>query len=107
MSKRVSDYIPERVAYSQLAEECVELAHAALKLSRFADPDQIKTVGAAHEDEVIRNVIEEIGDVLCCLDVLMEFSRIGGVVMIDDAITEAQEMKYQRWLGRLENAEGN
>lgn len=104
---RVSDFIPERVAYSQLAEECMELAHAALKLSRFADPDQVRTIGPAQEEAVIKGIIEEIGDVLCCLDVVMEFRRVGGVVMVEDAITEAQERKYQRWLRRLEDAKGN
>jgi NTP pyrophosphatase (non-canonical NTP hydrolase) len=103
--RKVSDYIPERVAYSQLAEECTELAHAALKLSRIADPEQCGTVGGISEDIALQNLIEETGDVLCCLEVALSFERLTSVIMVEDQIMEARDRKYNRWLERLENAE--
>jgi len=103
--RKVSDYIPERVAYSQLAEECTELAHAALKLSRIVDPEQCDTVGGISEDSALQNLIEETGDVLCCLEVALSFERLTSVIMVEDQIMEARDRKYNRWLERLENAE--
>lgn len=55
------------VLYDQLAEECTELAQAALKQSR-----QIRGINPTKMEQVdiVRNVDEEVNDVLLCLDVL-------------------------------------
>lgn len=99
--RRISDLIPERVAFTQLAEECVELAHASLKMGRFADPEQCEAVGFAQEDAVCMNFYEEIADVLCCLEVAMACKRLENVVLSEDIIMEMKEAKYRRWLDRL------
>lgn len=101
---RINDLVPERVAYQQLAEEAVELAHAALKLSRIVDPEQNQTIGTLSEDQVLENLIEEMGDVMCCLEVALGYPRLDQIVMVDELIMKCRDEKYNRWLERLENA---
>lgn len=101
---RINDLVPERVAYQQLAEEAVELAHAALKLSRIVDPEQNQTIGTLSEDQVLENLIEEMGDVMCCLEVALGYPRLDQIVMVDELIMKCRNEKYNRWLERLENA---
>lgn len=101
---RINDLVPERVAYQQLAEEAVELAHAALKLSRIVDPEQNQTVGNISEDQVVSNLLEEMGDVMCCLEVALGYPRLDQIVMVDELILKCRDEKYKRWLERLENA---
>lgn len=101
---RINDLVPERVAYQQLAEEAVELAHAALKLSRIVDPEQNQTIGTLSEDQVLGNLIEEMGDVMCCLEVALGYPRLDQIVMVDELIMKCRDEKYNRWLERLENA---
>ena len=55
------------ILYDQLAEECCELAQAALKQSRYIrqlNPTEMEQV------DIVTNVNEEVSDVLLCLDVL-------------------------------------
>lgn len=101
---RINDLVPERVAYQQLAEEAIELAHAALKLSRIVDPEQNQTIGTLSEDQVLENLIEEMGDVMCCLEVALGYPRLDQIVMVDELIMKCRDEKYNRWLERLENA---
>ena len=104
---RINELVPERVAYQQLAEEAVELAHAALKLARFADPEQKAVMGISSDDQIIQKVIEEMGDVMCCLEVALNYPRLDQIVMVDELILQYRDQKYNRWLERLENAERN
>ena len=94
----IADMIPKRVAYTQLAEECTELAHAALKLGRKADPAQSY---AMEEDDCKRwldNLIEEIADVSVCIDVIMSYFDKWEVI---EKITEFKAGKVKRWEDRL------
>ena len=85
--------IPERL--TQLAEECSELAQAALKLRRSITGINPTPV----IEEVARSVlIEEIVDVLVCLDVL-------GIQRDADFVNTAYRLwdeKMARWVNRLE-----
>lgn len=92
---RKLDYIRSRlgaaVLYDQLAEECSELVQAALKQSRFirqVNPTDIEQV------DIVRNVDEEVGDVLLCLDVLgLKPDVRMGIAKLD------------RWVSRIEKHE--
>lgn len=74
-----------------LAEEATELAHAALKLRRSIDGSNPTPVA---EKEAVRNLIEEIGDVLLYLEVL------GFPVEPKDYRNE-MDAKLERWVRRL------
>lgn len=94
--------VPERVAYTQLAEECTELAHAALKLGRFADEKQAYTMGEADRQRWLANLYEELADVLVCMDALKPFLPAAAEKMIDDI----RRYKNERWQERLKGGKG-
>ena len=90
--------VPERVAYTQLAEECTELAHAALKLGRKADPEQCFAMAEGDKQMWLDNLNEEIADVLVCMDVvIMKYQGKGAL----DKIGEIRKQKLERWEERL------
>ena len=74
-------------AWAQVAEEAVELAHAALKIRRVGNPKNPTPIDA---DKALDNVEEEANDLFAALDVL-DFRR-------DDV--KIRE-KLERWLERL------
>lgn len=96
----IADMIPERVAYTQLAEECTELAHAALKLGRFADEKQAYTMGEADKNKWLGNLCEEIADVLVCVDAIKPFLPVG----VEGKVEEIRREKKIRWAKRLKGA---
>jgi len=98
----IVDMIPERVAYTQLAEECTELAHAALKLGRFADEKQAYTMGEADREKWIGNLYEEIADVLVCVDAIKPFLP----VVAESIIEHIRKYKTERWKERLKGGKG-
>lgn len=51
----------------QCAEECTELAQACLKMRRVLNGTTVVTI-----DRAAKNISEEIGDVLNCIDVIRE-----------------------------------
>jgi hypothetical protein len=59
--------VSEAALYEQLAEECVELAHAALKLARIKRGENPTPVSA---EEAMRAVMEEYTDVRLVANVL-------------------------------------
>jgi NTP pyrophosphatase (non-canonical NTP hydrolase) len=84
---------------AQMAEECAELGHAALKLRRAITGDNPTPVSA---DAASAQVEEELADVLTCWAALKE-AYFG-----DDAdmrIADIAEEKARRWLERLKNRE--
>lgn len=93
----IADMIPERVAYTQLAEECTELAHAALKLGRFADEKQAYTMGDADKNKWLGNLYEEIADVLVCMDTVISYQGLGA----EKRVEEIRQQKKERWSKRL------
>ena len=76
-----------------LAEECSELAQAALKYRRCLDGTNWTPKSA---EECQDNIREEIGDVLCCL-------IVSGFVEEDQTVGSLlSPAKADRWLARLE-----
>lgn len=81
----------------QLAEECAELGKAALKLRRAYDgtnPTPIKNA------EAYNNLLEEIADVILCLEVL---NLHAPAAMFE--VEKTMNMKVKRWALRLKEAE--
>lgn len=78
----------------QLAEECAELGHAALKLAR-------KRRGESPTPErdmtLIDKITTEAGDVLACLDQLAD-------IIDGERVNRCKENKTIRWKIRLEEA---
>ena len=82
----------------QTAEECIELAHACLKLARYLRGENrvYKT-----KEEIYSNLSEEIADVYICIDELLE----AGVVS-QESIDSNIMSKLERMRKRLEE-DGN
>lgn len=90
----IREQLPDEELLAQLAEECNELAQAALKMRRVLDgknPTPVKLTVAYD------NLVEEIGDVKLVLRVL-------GYHMDDPGYDIAVERKLRRWTDRLHQA---
>lgn len=77
------------------AEECSELAKACLKLSRKLRNEHPtpKT-----KDELIESLVEELGDVMTCMNVMMyEINLINNY-----AVFRMAESKRERWVERID-----
>lgn len=85
----VQTSLGRRTLLEQLAEECNELAQAALKTIRAEGLS--KNATTVSEDEATANLVEEAGDVLMCLEVLG---------LVPDG-TIKQNPKWQRWAKRV------
>lgn len=83
--------IGEAAALEQLAEECAELSHAALKLARVIRQENPTPVT---REDAYAALHEEGNDVLLCLAVLAE----GKYFRYD---TIAQKSKAARWMQRI------
>ena len=93
MSNNIKRKMPVTELLAGLAEECSELAQAALKLRRVFDQ---KNPTPMSEEEAIEHLYEEIADVkLYCsqLDIPARY------------ISEIMERKEKRWKERLYTAE--
>lgn len=77
MRKVMIDKIGEAAMYEQLAEECCELAQAALKRSRELRGDNLPR--CSHE-EVMAHLEEEVADVWLCIREL-DLKIDGSIVM--------------------------
>ena len=85
--KKIKDRLGEPEALAQLAEECTELAQAALKLRQALDG---KNPTPNTEEERRRALLEEYTDVIHCalvLDLEMDLDQI--------------RKKTERWMRRL------
>ena len=93
MDKPISELLSKEAILEQCAEECVELAHACLKMAR-------KLRGENHtpktEDEIYNELVEEIGDVLLSSHVVVEALEIP-----HEAIDSMYMTKENRWLKRI------
>lgn len=76
----------------QLAEECAELAQAALKTKRVLEG---RNPANTNIQDALNNLQEEVGDVLICVTVLSPDFTIE---------TDTPLPKLQRWVSRLEKA---
>ncbi|MBQ8382027.1 MAG: hypothetical protein IJX47_02350 [Clostridia bacterium] len=95
--QEIRKMISEEDMLCQLAEECAELAQAALKLRRAVTQTNPTTVT---NFEAIVNLQEEAADVLLCLRVLPATAASGRIV--DSVIFS----KADRWLNRLREVRG-
>lgn len=86
--------LSEPVRLEQLAEECAELGHAALKLARILRGENPTPVGEAEARE---RLTEEVADVMVTVDSLMDTR------MLRDIGTHCTEKK-DRWEQRLRQA---
>lgn len=84
---------PEEYRLRILAEECTELAQAALKLIRAMDYDTPVTVSQARE-----NLIEECADVLVGMKAILSKDQMKGVQSMESK-------KVARWELRLNDVE--
>lgn len=80
---------------NQLAEECCELAHAALKLGRAIEQ---KNPTPVDEETARENLRSECEDVFACLAVLAELPVLE---MVD---REETQKRIERWARRLQEA---
>ena len=96
--KNLVDYIGEPAMYEQLAEECVELSHAALKLARYLRGEN-KVHG--HTEEDLRDhLCEEFADLTVCL------TEIAWANLIDaHCVDEWVEKKIERMHKRFAEEE--
>lgn len=92
-SREIRQKVSEAALYEQLAEECVELAHAALKLARIKRGENPTPVSA---EEAMDAVMEEYTDLRLVAYVL----EIGWDV-------EVFEQKLLRWHKRLVEVNGD
>lgn len=87
----IRDNLVDSEQMAGLAEEATELAHAALKLRRCIDGRNPTPVT---ETEAVKNLLEEVGDVLLCLKTL------GFPTDFDDYSGDINS-KLKRWVERL------
>jgi hypothetical protein len=92
-SREIRQKVSEAALYEQFAEECVELAHAALKLARIKRGENPTPVSA---EEALCAVMEEYTDLRLVAYVL----EIGWDV-------EVFEQKLLRWHNRLGEVNGD
>lgn len=90
--KKVQELLGDSEVLCQLAEECSELAKAALKLRRAHEGTNPTPVS---EKVAALHLYEEVADVIGCLRVLQ--IKIDG-----DTIKNYQKYKLERWVKRLE-----
>lgn len=89
----ISQNVPENEILCQLAEECSELAQAALKLRRTT----IKTNPTPQTyDIAFANLAEETADVLACLDLIFDNDE-----EIKRDIEQLKLCKLKRWADRV------
>ena len=96
-------YIRDNTLYKEqlamLAEECAELAQAALKMRRVIDPDASPTTVSTSDAE--NHMREEVADVLTCLLVIGDY--IDGVNPYS-SVEQIMSDKLERWHDRIEEA---
>ena len=91
---KIKDRIGEAAVLEQLAEECAELAQAALKMARIERGENPTPVTMK---KATKNLLEEIADVHVCLNVL-------GVeaILSDESLLITCMEKMCRWDVRLQ-----
>lgn len=92
MKKRPKDYLPLEDLLDQLAEECSELAWAALKLRRVIVG---RNPTPMHCEDVFAILWEEAADVRNCMHEIFD-------IYDWDVIRNIEAEKFERWLARLE-----
>lgn len=93
----IVDMVTLPVLLNQLAEECAELAQAALKYRRAIEGINATPVSAAQCRE---NLLEEIADVFLTVDAVTVVMKHPNPM---DAIETTMRAKEARWARRLTN----
>lgn len=95
----VREALPQGELLAQLAEECSELAQAALKLRRAVTP--VASPTPVEEHDARYDVEEEAADVMVCLKAL---GMLDDVLFLDEegSLCKWMEAKANRWSRRLE-----
>lgn len=92
----LANYIGKPALLELTAEECVELAHACLKLARVIRQENPTPVTS---DEAIANVEEEIADIDICIDELIKSQIINIKNLLD-----VKRFKMERLDNRIKEA---
>ena len=90
MKYQVTDFLRQEELLAMLAEECAELAQAALKLRRVIDGTNPTPVSY---HLAMKRLHEEVADVNLCIDQIH--------CLDDDKLEEIRKTKLARWLTRL------
>lgn len=93
---------PRHELLAQLAEECAELAQAALKLRRTLNPDASPT--DVTEDTAEIRFREEVADVLLCIG-MATHEDVRTSVTLD--IAHTMIYKRERWANRIREVQDN
>ena len=106
MSNFKSDFevirtLGEPALLEQLAEECSELAQAALKLARL---ERGENPTPKTEEECVQALLEELADVDLCIGVIRNYRGIEDVCNYE--LCEITEKKRERWAQRIREARG-
>lgn len=96
MAMEIAKEIGIAAVLEQLAEECAELGHAALKLARITRGENPTPVSKKLALEMLH---EEGNDVLLCLEELIEY----GALSKDETL---QTYKRYRWIDRIKESRG-
>lgn len=101
----VVDQIGNDEVLAQLAEEAIEVGHAALKLRRANNGRNPTPVSSYEAGELLLN---EIGDLMLCFKVLMVSTKGGEAYVgdVESSLNDFQKEKLDRWVQRLKEAEG-
>lgn len=94
--EKFKDKVGEAAVLEQLAEECTELAHAALKAARIIRGENPTPVTMQEAKE---NLLEEIADLNVCLAVLNWEGTSA------DELEPIAQKKMSRWIIRLRERE--
>ena len=90
----VLENVSEEALLGQLAEEAVELAHAALKLQRASLGEAPPELDM---DKVCTNLLEEFADVICVMHVISDGETEG----LNNCVGDIILAKLDRWIGRI------
>lgn len=82
----------------QLAEECMELGQAALKLRRTQDGENPTPMT---EEQAMECFVEELNDLYLCVNLVGDVLNGADSDMTEQNLTDAQEKKVIRWADRL------
>lgn len=89
---KLSEMIGSPAMLELLAEECTELAQAALKLARKYRGENPTP---RTEAECLQSLEEEIADVMTCIDQMGEIADMG-------TVEKVKEEKLDRWKKRMD-----
>ena len=94
MLSDIIDLVGEPAVLENLAEECTELAQAALKLARI---ERGENPTPKSKNECVQAVMSEYADVLACITILKELKWWNSQALFNMKI-----QKLERWMNRLE-----